>query len=191
MKKIIFTFFILLNTVVASCQVTTTVPLNTYNYPNGAYIKDLNNELPFWEGTWEGIADNKKYIFEFKLFIQHLDNYIGGYHYTDMIKGKFKVINLTTNQVIIDNLSVTNYNDYPISGLVIRGRQFHFGFYDNEINCFNSAEFTLIKDTANPTQISYTDFRLNGYGGPADCPYQNQSDIPMYLPRVDLVLTKQ
>lgn len=190
-KKTIITLFVLFNTVLASCQVTTTVPLNTYDYPNGAYLKDLNNELPFWEGIWEGVADNKKYIFEFTLFRQHLDSYIGGYHYTDIIKGKFKVIDLNTNQVLFNNLQVTNYEDYPISGLVIKGREFFFGFYDNEINCFNSVLFTLTKDPTNQTQINYTDFRFNGYGGPADCNYQNQSDIPMFLPRVNLVLTKQ
>lgn len=191
MKKTIITLLIAFNSILACSQITTTVPLNTYNYQNGAYLKDLNNELSFLVGTWEGIVDNKRYIFEFTLFTQHLTSYNGGYHYTDIIKGKLKVVDLNTNQILFNNLSVTNYNDYQISSLIIKGRSLHFGFYDNENNCFNSALFTLVKDPTNSTQINYTNFRLNSYGGPADCIYENQSDIPMFLPRVDLVLTKQ
>lgn len=182
---------LLLVSSMANCQVTTTVPLNTYNYPNGAYIKDLNNVLPFWEGTWEGVESNKKYTFIFTLFRQQLINH-AGYHYIDEIKGKFKVVNLSTNQVLYDNLNVTSYNDYNIVGLsIIAEREFQFYFYDNEINCFNSAIFSLIKSTSSNTQINYKGFRLSDFGGPADCSYENQSDIPMFLPRVDLVLNKQ
>ena len=53
MKKILKFAFCLLLALNANSQVTTIVPLSSYDYPNGAYLKDLNNELTFWEGTWE------------------------------------------------------------------------------------------------------------------------------------------
>lgn len=190
MKNLILTISLFLFTLKSNSQVTTTVPLNTVNYPNGAYLKDLNNELPFWVGTWEGISNNKKYTFIFTLFRQAHINF-AGYHYEDIIKGKLKVVDLITNQIIFNNLSVTNFKDYTIDGLVIRDREFYFGFYDNESNCFNTVYFTLVKNPHNLTQIDFKDFSFGEYGGLIDCSYPNQSDIPMYLPRVNLVLTKQ
>lgn len=190
-KKTIITLFILFNTVFASCQVTTTVPLNTYDYPNGAYLKDLNNELPFWEGTWEGIANNKKYIFEFVIFRQHLITFPNN-HYIDEIKGKLKVIDLNTSQELYNNLNITNYENFKIHGLSLRGSVFHFWFQDTINNCFNEASFSLVKDPATSNQIIYKNFELGEYiGNYLNCSYQNQSDIPMFLPRVNLVLTKQ
>lgn len=190
MKNLILFLSLFLFTLKSNSQVTTTKPLNTVNYPNGAYLKDLNNELPFWAGTWEGISNNKKYTFVFTLFRQAPINF-AGYHYEDVIKGKFKVVDLITNQTIFNNLSVINFEDYTIDGLVTRDREFYFGFYDNETNCFNTVYFTLVKNPNNLTQIDFKDFRFGEYGGLIDCSYQNQADIPMHLPRVDLVLTKQ
>jgi hypothetical protein len=194
MKKSIKILCLLLVSFMANCQVATIVPINTDDYPNGAYLKDLNNELPFLVGTWEGMSNNLKFTFQFTLFTQQLKNYDDGiYNYEDEIKGKFKVTDLNTNQVIYNNLTTANYENYNITCLTIRnGREFHFGFYDNENNCYNTAYFILIKDNSNPNQVIYKDFEIGSYGGLLGCTtYQNQSDIPMYLPRVNLVLTKQ
>ncbi len=180
----------LLFTINCNCQVTTIVPYNSYDYPNGAYIKDLDNELPFYVDTWVGILDNKKYTFEFIKFTQHLSQYESGgpYHYIDALRGKFKVEDLTTGTVLYDNLSATAYEDYNIdlSSLII-GASF---FYLDKNNCFNSAKFFLLKVAGNPNQLRYEHFRLTDYID-NDCPYTNQADIPMFLPTGDLILTRQ
>ena len=194
MMKNLNILILLLVSTMANCQVTAIMPLNTDDYPDGAYLKDLNNELPFLVGTWEGVSNNLKFTFQFTLFTQQLKIYEDGiYNYEDEIKGKFKVMDLNTNQIIYDNLATTNYENYNILCLTIRhSREFHFGFYDNENNCYNTAYFILIKDINNPNQVIYKDFEMGSYGGLWGCPtYQNQSNIPMFLPRVDLVLTKQ
>ncbi|MGV7108023.1 DUF6705 family protein [Flavobacterium sp. U410] len=189
--KIIFLFLISLN---VKCQtVTTIVPYRTLDYPSGAYLKDLDNEFPFWLGTWEGTANNKKYTFTFILFQQQKTTYPNGdYEFRDRIVGKLKVTDLITNQVIYDESSFTNFGEYLIFGHVIYGKEFYFGFTDKENHCNNSADFTLVRYVDNPNQILYKDFSYDEYfslEGP--CPYADQLDIPMFLPKVDLVLTRQ
>ena len=67
MKKFITLFLLFLYSYING-QVTQIVPFNTYSFsqPNGTYFKDLDNTLNYYEGTWEGILNNKKYTFIFK-----------------------------------------------------------------------------------------------------------------------------
>ncbi|MGV7108182.1 hypothetical protein ACUSJC_16790, partial [Flavobacterium sp. U410] len=113
--KIIFLFLISLN---VKCQtITAIVPYKTKTYDavNGAYFKDLDNEFPFWLGTWEGTANNKKYTFTFVLFQSSLSQFANGiYFYKDFVAGKLKVTDLITNQVIYDESSFTDLNDFLI-----------------------------------------------------------------------------
>jgi hypothetical protein len=60
------------------------------------------------------------------------------------------------------------------------------------MNCDNSAKFYLYKIENNIDQVKYKNFTYGEYfslDGP--CPYADQLDIPMFLPKVDLVLTRQ
>jgi hypothetical protein len=191
MKNIIV-FFIFIFTINASCQLTAIVPLKSVNQPNGVYEKDLDIELPFWIGTWEGISNNKKYTFQFVLFTQHKTNLSeASYFYRDELMGKFKVVDLITNQVLYDNLAATNYENYEIRFLANRYTEYTFGFTDIESRCLNSAQFILAKDASITNQIVYKNFELSSYYEFWDCPYVNRSDIPVFLPTVNLVLTKQ
>jgi len=188
-KLILFLF-----TVNVSCQVTNIVPLNTVYYSDGAYLKDLNNELPFLEGTWEGTLNNKKYIFQFTVFYQHLFTGVdGSYEYEDQLKAKFKVVDLTTNQVLYDNLNASGYEDYKISNLTIRSNEFIMGFIDTLENCYNRVEFSFTKNPNNLNQITYKNFEMGDYfPGTPGCPETTvQADIPMFLPTQELILTKQ
>ncbi|CAM3824273.1 hypothetical protein FLGE108171_15880 [Flavobacterium gelidilacus] len=195
MKKTIYKILALvLISLNANCQVSQIVPLRTPSYEmnNGAYAKDIDNEFIFWLGTWEGISNNKKYTFTFIKFAQNYRSYPSGrYEYKDEVVGKLKVTNLNNNIIIYDESSNINYEDYIINGNVIVGDEFYFGLYDKENHCYNSADFTLVKDSTNPNQIIYKDFSYDEYNY-LDCTnYQNQNDIPMFLPMVDLVLTRQ
>ncbi|MFC4739827.1 DUF6705 family protein [Flavobacterium ponti] len=160
MKKLIKTFCLLLFTVNVSCQVTQTVPLKTIEYPDyGTYLKDLDNVLPFWEGTWKGTVNNKEYTFQFVKFTQHQTTFSdGSYEYEDKLMGKFKVVDLSTNQILYNDLNATNFEDYKIYFLSNIDRQYFFKFYDTVNNCYNSVEFSLIKDTTNSNQVLYTEF---------------------------------
>ena len=196
MKTLFKFLFFLLISLNSNCQtVTTIIPYETPSYetPNGAYLKDLDNEFSFWLGTWEGIDDDKKYEFTFVLFQQHLTTYPNGeYEFSDEVVGKLKVTNISTNEVIYDESSFTNFDEYLIHGYLIKGRSFYCGLTDKEYHCNNGADFTLVRSATDVNEILYKDFRYDEYytlDGP--CPYATQEDIPIYLPKVDLVLTRQ
>ncbi len=187
LKLTCFLFF----TIEVSCQVTQIVPLKTIDEPNGAYKKDLDGILPFWVGTWKGTVDNREYTFQFTKFTQHLTTFSNGdYYYSDMIKAKFKVVDLSTNQVLYDDLNVTEFEDYKIWLLGNMGEEYFYAFYDTEVNCYNSVKFALIKSVDNSNQIAYKDFKYDEsiY---LECPYETQADIPMFLPKTNLVLIRQ
>jgi hypothetical protein len=186
--KIIAITLISLN---VNCQ---TLPLNGPEEPNnGGYLKDIENVLPFWEGTWKGTVNNKEYTFQFVQFPHHLWSFPNGdFYYIDRLMVKFKVEDLTNNQILYDDLNVVNFEDYKVEFLsynIYNGYSFFFS--DSITNCFNSAEFKLIKNPNNPNQVLYTAFNYDALIHPQSCPYANQQDIPMFLPKVDLTLTRQ
>lgn len=175
-----------------SSQVTEIVPLRSLasEHDNGVYLKDIDNELTFYEGTWVGTLNDKKYTFEFVKFTQHLSQYeVGGdYYYRDDLMGKFKVEDLITNNVIYNDLSIITYEDFKIFLTSLRvGAYFS---YVDKVNCFNSADFFLFKVSGNPNQLRYENFSLNFYSN-YNCQYTNQEDIPLFLPMSDLILTRQ
>ena len=189
MKNTIKIIIIALISINASCQVTTIVPYKTVEYPNGAYIKDTNNEFTFWIDTWEGISNNKKYTFI--LFQQNLIYFSNNaYHYRDEVVAKLKVFDLLTNQTIYDESSYTNYDDYKINGIIIRDSEFLFGLYDKEVYCYNRARFSFVKNITNPNQIVYKNFEY-GFYNYFDCTYPDQLSIPMFLPTEEFILTRQ
>lgn len=191
MKKILNTLlFVAFFTTSVSCQITATLPLNSYDYPNGAYLKDLDNELPFYVGTWEGVHDNKKYTFEFTIFYQHITDYGNGYyHYEDSLMGKFKVVDLMTGLTIYDNLSASSYEDYKIF-LATLNSGGSFSYLDVQ-NCYNHIDFKLFKIAGSTNQLNYNQFEFRDFSNSLiDCPYTNQEDIPMFLPQGEFNLTK-
>ncbi len=188
--KILIIFIISLN---ASCQI---IPLGSLelDYPNGTYFKDINNDFLLLEGTWKGTIDNKEYTFQFVSFQHELVSYpsSGNYHYEDQLKCKFKVIDLSNNQILYNDLMTSNVENYKVSFTVYSNNLgYIFHFYDDHNHCNNSASFTLIKNINNTNQVTYKAFEYEEYIRPLDCPYNNQSDIPIFLPTSDLLLTKQ
>ena len=190
MKKILKIIAITLISLNANCQ---TLPLlSPEEVNNGGYYKDLNNVLPFWVDTWKGQVNNKEYTFEF-VFFEHsfIDFPSGSYYYKDKLMGKFKVVDLTTGNILYNDLNILNLEDYKIrflSNNIYNG--YSFALFDNSNNFYNTVEFQLIKNPNNSNQILYTSFEYYNYLK-IDCPFANQIDIPMFLPKVDLVLTRQ
>lgn len=187
--KILIMLFISLN---ASCQI---LPLKTPNFDclNGAYKKDLDNIFPYLSGTWKGVVNNKEYTFQFVSFPHQLVEFSNGdYFYEDQLKCKFKVVDLSNNQILYNDLMITNFDDYKI---IFTGYGINLGytfcFYDNQINCNNKVSFRILKNHNNLTQVTYRAFEYEEYRRTIDCPYANQSDIPIFLPTSDLILTKQ
>lgn len=178
---------------VLSCK-SQIVPLSSYDYPNGSYVKDIDNELDYYVGTWKGVLNNIEYTFEFVKFTHHLNSYTGTatgtYHYEDELKGKLKVIDLQTNQVLYNNLNSTNYEDYLILGLAKKNGMFNFWYKSKADKCFLDAEFVLKRINGQPNQLNYCYFTLNSYRD-FGCNYLDINQIPIFLPKQDLIITKQ
>ena len=191
MKLLKFIIAFTLLTSCSSAQVTQTVSVNALrmDYPqDGVYFKDLNNEMAHYVGTWQGVQNNKKYIFQFVKFEQHLENDTDNtYFYIDCIRIKFKVIDLTSNQVLYDDTSITNYDDFKILGLSLKTGGY---WYLDKANCELDVKFSIHKIIGNPNQIKYCYFNYVWYNIEG-CPYANTISIPMFLPKEDLILTKQ
>lgn len=104
---------------------------------------------------------------------------------------KYKVVDLSTNQVLYDDLNITNFEDYKVRFASYNNyNSYSFIFMDNNTHCYNSASFYLVKNLSNLNEITFTAFKYDEYLY-RTCPYTNQEDIPMYLPKVNLSLTRQ
>ncbi|MCO6174949.1 hypothetical protein NHF50_07800 [Flavobacterium sp. NRK F10] len=187
MKTLLNILCLLLISLNVNCQV---LPLYTPSFErtNGAYLKDLNDVQSFLEGTWIGIINDKEYTFQFVKFPRHLISYGDVNYYEDILKVKFKVVDLVANQLIYSDLKVVDFDDYKIN-LSYYGNNIGYSFYyEDEMNCSNSAKFYIYRIDNNTDQIEYKNFIYDEYW---DCSYTNQLDIPMFLPKVDLILTRQ
>lgn len=184
--KIIIAFIML--TTCAKAQYT----IHDYDFPNGAYLEDINNELGYFVGTWEGIHNNKKYTFQFVKFLQVLNGDINSDHYyEDELYIKFKVFDLSTNQTLYDDTNVVNYSDFKILQIGMRnGNGPSYYWYKDEQNCNLDVRFIMHKVVTNQNQLKYCYFEY--YDADFEgCPYPNTLAIPMFLPKEDMIFTKQ
>lgn len=190
MKKIL----IMLILATLSCKsqpVLSTVPLETIDYSNGVYFKDINNELLPYVGTWEGIYNNKKYTIKLIKFTQHKTVWHSGkYEFTDVIKGDLKVLDLATNTVLYDKLNNTNYGDLNLLG-GSASKNFKFLFIDIPEHCTNEMQFILQTIGGSTNQLKYCNFRLSDERMLDNtCTYQTRDEIPKTLPEGEFILTK-
>ncbi|WP_317047235.1 DUF6705 family protein, partial [Chryseobacterium shigense] len=86
--KNIFLFIFFCASISCSAQ---TYPLRTFtDIPENAYLKDTNNELQSYEGTWKGVWANKTIYITFKKITNKFDSDFK--YYIDYLIGKFKVL---------------------------------------------------------------------------------------------------
>ncbi len=76
MKTIITTIIVLTLFVFINAQ-SPILPLNTdpFEIPEGAYLKDLNNILPQYEGTWQYYENGKTVTLNFQKFMSDMDGF--------------------------------------------------------------------------------------------------------------------
>lgn len=197
MKKILRTIICLFLTLSVHAQEGLTVLLGTeipYDYKKGVYLKDINNVITPYLGTWEGTLSGKKYTFVFQKFLKirsgSLENF---YNYSDCIVAKFKVVDVASSTTLYTSMNATSIDDFPIFGIPIGSDNYmEFIFYDTDANCRNCLEFYFKKIAGNPNQMQYLKYK---YGTDArypddPCSYANRADIPVFLPPENLILTK-
>ncbi|MCT4288131.1 hypothetical protein HZP25_15605 [Elizabethkingia anophelis] len=109
MKNTLILLIILGACILAPAQI---YPLRTndISLPKDSYVKDIDNELNAYEGTWTTSWGNKTLYITFKKIKYYKDFLNDGAYYQDLLVANFKVIDNATNNVIIDNSNIPDNN---------------------------------------------------------------------------------
>jgi hypothetical protein len=192
MKNIITLFAIAL--CIFNCKAQQQVyPLNTYyeDVPNYSYMKDLNNFLPQYVGTYKATYQgNEITLYITQNNMELIDTRLGGRkYYQDVLRIKYIVKNNTTGSILEDTQNFNNTNNEIISigtnnlddnsvSLLYSGKECGLGYGE------------IILKKINSTQINWSfdyEARLLIQG---ECP--NYQNIKVYLPKTSgLIFTKQ
>ena len=114
MKNILLIGFIILGTISCKAQIIAVENYNNYNndLPDGAYIKDVNNVLGKFTGTWKGTYNNKNY--EFRIIKYTEDNTKLKYK-EDLLLIRYKITD-SNGTVLEDTTTLANESPYVIKG---------------------------------------------------------------------------
>ncbi|MBB6371948.1 DUF6705 family protein [Chryseobacterium shigense] len=192
MKKIL-SLFALCMTLLA-CKAQQIYPLNTFykNAPNYSYMKDLNNYLSPYIGTYKNTYQGN----EITLYITKEDKMLidtrlqGRIYYQDVLHVKYTVKNASTGAILQDN---QNSIDPKRNNIVSMGTNDldnnSVDLYYSGTNCrVGWGRITLLK--INNTQISWSYYPNDMIFTQGDCP--GNPDIKIYLPEAEnLVFIKQ
>lgn len=185
MKKIFI--IIAIHSILLSCAQV--YPLNTNtDVPNDAYIKDLNNQLLPYEGTWKATWDNKTIFVYFKRIKKYLDHKENNPYYKDVLVGKFKVVN-SNGLILFDNTSLPD-NDTKIEGggFIKNTEKYILHYNDFDICGINGSIRINFIDTFK-TKLNWQYSDMTDIITP-DCQYYHTNPFPQPLP-ANIVLTKQ
>lgn len=181
--KNLFLFIFICSIISCSAQ---TYPLRTFtDIPENAYLKDTNNELSSYEGTWKGMWENKIIYITFKKNIYIYDDVLR--YYKDNLIGKFKVLDTNSN-ILFDNTNLPD-SDPKIWGGKFRKVDDKYSLVYVDADLCNTSGNIIINFTDNSkTQLNWK-LNLGSNMITTDCQYYN-TGIPEALPK-EIVLTKQ
>jgi len=167
------------------------LPLNTWmeNIPQGAYVKDLNNELSPYVGTYKATYQGN----EITLFITKEENRVtkraGKQFYRDALVIKYNVKN-SSGQTLQETQNINNPDIYIYSYKTrVVSQQSTIIFIYSGTNCGVGWGDIYLKKINN-TQISWTYNAESTLITEQNCP--GNPDKTVYLPQTkDLIFTKQ
>lgn len=172
-----------------SCKAQQIYPLNTdfRTIPNNAYLKDINNELLPYIGTWKATFDSKEIIIKVDKIENHSVKSGTQIFYRDVLFIRYSIknsqgivikstLNLPTSQSGIQS-DVTFPNENLVA-FTYSGGDCTFGWGDVSLKLVDP---THLKWNYQPEGVILTNL---------NCP--NGADTTIYLPKTpDLIFTKQ
>lgn len=184
-KKLLLLLFMEL--LIVSCK-GQTLPLNTFfqNVPQGAYLKDLNNELNPYTGVYKSNFEGN----EITLYITKQENKLerstGKTYYLDALIVKYVVKN--NLGITLQDTQNQNTQDIKLYSINTRPHENSVILYYSGTNCrIGWGKVTLKK--LNSTQISWN-YEPNSTSIGEGCP--PNADKTVYLPETDnLIFIKQ
>jgi hypothetical protein len=185
MKNIFLLLIILLS---FSCKAQQTYPLNTdYDVvPNYSYLKDTNNELLPFVGTWKATFDNKEITIKVDKIDHHLVDYVTNKFYRDVLFIRYSIKN--TQGTIIKSTMNLQVDQSGIETIRLFPNQVLSFSYDGGDCRYGWGRISL--KLVDPTHAKWW-YRPEGVIlTNINCP--NGADTTIYLPEIkDLVFTKQ
>ncbi len=183
MKTIFLSIVLFILTISCKAQ---TYPLRTFTeIPENSYLKDTNNELQYYVGTWKGTWNNKTIYITFKKITNQYDNILK--YYKDFLIGKFKVLD-SNGLVLFDNMAISD-DDAKITGGKFKkvDDKYSLGYIDPDI-C--SMMGIILINFTNPTKTQML-FTFSDWTDiiTSDCPYYNSNPFPEPLPK-NIILTR-
>jgi hypothetical protein len=191
MKKNISLLIIILLSINLSAQEGVIVPLTTphIDIQSGTYKKDLNSELNPYIGTWVGIWNNKKFTLKLEKYTKKTISYPDGdYFYKDLLVGKYKVTNLSSGEILQNNINNHDNEAAKITSAALpKNNRFKFTYMDDE-QCFNVGNITLVGNPGTNQLVYWYEF--DSWWDKENCQYASKSEIPIPIPTVSVTLTK-
>lgn len=172
---------------IVSCKAQT-YPLRTYTkIPENAYVKDTNNELNSYTGTWKATWNNKNIYITFKKMTNTYNTNLK--YYKDFLIGKFKVEG-EGGKVLFDNTNIAD-DKAKIKGggfKKIDGK-YLFGYIDMDL-CGISGFITINFTDSTKTKLQWNYSKDNDWTD-SDCFYWGKpaSERPDPLP-FNIIFTK-
>ena len=159
-----------------------------FEIPQNVYIKDLNNSFDPFLGVWRGDFEGKAFYLKITKITHHQVTLPSGKSYfEDILVGSFKLEDLSSGMILIDNLSQVDPQLAKIQSVSYpRNGKLKFLYIDQDL-CQFTASISLGLVPQGINLISYF-FERQEFAAPLDCPYYQ--DFPIYLPSGQLILTK-
>jgi hypothetical protein len=140
-------FIVTFTTAHAQVTISLEQQANYLDSPDGipedvTYIKDINNTLPKFVGTWIGIADGKIVELHINQFL-HLPTSSDGIK-IDKLSGRLLVKEQTTNIVLYSTLNISNNEETFLTGGYINNEAYVMNFSNkNDSYCMDGGEVFL------------------------------------------------
>jgi hypothetical protein len=191
MKKIFYLFALMLG--LLNCKAQQQIyPLNTYyeDAPDYAYMKDLDNYLPLYIGTYKSTYEGNEITLIITQENMMLIDYIDKKFYRDVLNIKYTVKKVSTGVVLEDTQNSVD----PQTNKIISVRTNAMDnnsialLYDGTTCGIGWGKITLKKISS--TQISWSYYPNDSLFSGNECP--NSQNVKVYLPDTEnLVFTKQ
>lgn len=172
------------------CKAQQEYPINTmpFNLPSNSYIKDTNNELNVYVGTWYSVYEGKQITLYANKVEKKKFDYNNKFYFKDALIIKYIIKDSFGN--VLQN-TVDNNDDKRnfISNTVVNSASNQLGLYYTGADCgigWGNIEIRKI----NGNQISWSYYPNSTTLNSINCP--NPIDTKVYLPETEnLIFAKQ
>lgn len=172
-------------------------PLDTsiLDVPNGAYIKDTNNELNQYVGLWKSTWQGKTIYLDLRKIKRKSTDFNGDFVYIDTIYGERKIIN-ANGIVEIDRITNFDEIDPEFVGTYINHIPMDYQtilfFPKNMCNKMANLDVKFLNPQKTEMKMK---FRYEPSFLEDNCQYHNLivngGDLPINFPQEDVIFTKQ